>query len=272
VADRIIRSGRNGLIDVKTGLRLRVPDAPRFLDIGDLNVFPGDVLHTTEAVARGVEEVVDRGAFSVLLGGDHYLGYPSCLGFCRSKAAVQPNVRVGYIHIDGHLDFSDVGERGDTISARYNNGANARRISEIDVISPSNMVWIGIQGPCALEPLQVIRRNGGKVYTSDDIEEFGPEEIARRAGEWASRGCDYIYLSFDIDVIDAGFSNGTGSVTMGTLSPLALMRLLNELRKWPIAAMDLVETSPEVDPSSRTPAMSAEALVRLIGPRVFDIS
>ena len=77
-------------------------------------------------------------------------------------------------------------------------------------------------------------------------------------------------MSFDIDVIDAGFSNGTGSVTMGALTPMALLKILDELAKYPIAAMDLVENSPVLDHSGRTSRMAAESLLRLITPKIFD--
>ena len=106
------------------------------------------------------------------------------------------------------------------------------------------MVWIGIQGPCSLNEVEPIRRNGGTIFTSEDIHEMGPAEVGKRAGDLALRGATLIYMSFDIDVIDAGFSNGTGSVTMGALTAMDLLKILDELAKYPIGAMDLVENSP----------------------------
>ena len=55
---------------------------------------------------------------------------------------------------------------------------------------------------------------------------MGPETVGRRAAELALKGCDSIYMSFDIDVIDAGFSDGTGSVTMGAMTASTLFRIL----------------------------------------------
>ena len=100
---------------------------------------------------------------------------------------------------------------------------------------------------------------------------MGPETVGYRAGELALRGCDFIYMSFDIDVIDAGFSDGTGSVTMGAMTASTLFRILGPLSEFPIAAMDLVETSPPLDPSSRTPRFAAEALIKLITPKIFEV-
>lgn len=238
------------------------------LDIGDLQTYPSDVMRSTEGIAQGVSEVVRRGAFSVVLGGDHYVGYPSCLGFSRALAEREPNARIGYVHIDGHLDFTDEYET----TGKYNNGTNARRISELSNINPRNMAWIGIQGPVGHEPIGAIRKYGAKVFTSEHIHDLGPGTVARRAAEHAMDGTDYVYLSFDIDVVDAGFSNGTGSVTMGAVTMLQLIQLLDVLAEYPIAAMDIVETSPDLDPSGRTAMMSAEALFRLLAPRLMRIA
>ena len=267
IADRFRGAGPEGVVDTYTGRRLIIPDVSRLIDVGDLNEYPSDVMRTTEAIAGDVHQIRKMGGFSVCLGGDHYVGYPSCLGFTRAVAEANPRVKVGYVHIDGHLDFADMTwEMG-----RYNSGTNARRISEIDVVVPSSMVWIGIQGPCSLEQVETIRRNGGTIFTSEDIHDMGPEEVGKRAGELAIKGCDYIYLSFDIDVIDAGFSTGTGSVTMGAVTPMSLLKILDELANFPIGAMDLVETAPDLDPSGRTSRMAAESLLRLIAPKIYDL-
>ena len=190
-------------------------------------------------------------ASPVCLGGDHYIEYPSCLGFCRAVEEKDPDVKVGYVHIDGHLDFSLLVEG----PARYNNGTNARLTSELTPISLPNMVWIGIQGPCDLGQVRDIRSMGGTIFTSEDIRRLGPAEVGRQAGEWASKGCDYYYLTLDIDVIDAGLSPGTGSVTMGAVPPYDLMVILEELSKFPIGAMDINEVTPPMGRGATQPAL-----------------
>ncbi len=267
IADRLRNTWEDGIIDVSTGKKLTPLDENKLVDIGDLNIYPADVMKTTEGIAGGVSDVVRRGGFSVCLGGDHYTGYPSCLGYTRAVTESKPNAKVGYIHIDGHLDFAD----SYPSLGKYMNGTNARRISELDPIVQSSMVWIGIQGPCYLGQVEYIRRMGGTIFTSEDIAELGPEEVGRRAGELAIKGCDFIYMSFDIDVIDAGFSDGTGSVTMGAMTPMTLFKILEPLSQYPIGSMDLVETAPALDATNRTSRYAAEALLRLIAPRIFQV-
>jgi agmatinase len=267
LADRLWRGPSGGVIDVSSGRRLFRPAEPRVVDVGDFNVYPSDVMKTTEGVAGGVAEVVRRGGFSACLGGDRLVGYASCLGYADAFRESSPHGRLGYIHIDGHLDFADWEEA----YGKYHHGTTARRISELGPISPSNMVFIGIQGPCYLVQVQEIRRLGGTIFTSQDIRVIGPVEVGRRAGEVAMKGCDSLYLSCDIDVIDAGFLDGTGSVTMGAIAPISLFKILDALAPYPIGSMNLVETAPPLDPSGRSALIAAQALITLLVTRLFEI-
>lgn len=142
LATTIQQGGPDGIVDVSSGARLMPSQQARLVDVGDYNVYPSDVMKSTEGIAGGVKEVVKRGGFSVCLGGDHYVGYPSCLGYVRALEETGDRPKVGYIHIDGHSDFSDEA----TPWGKYNHGTNARRISELAAISKANMVWIGLQG------------------------------------------------------------------------------------------------------------------------------
>ena len=266
MAEKLAIAGEEGFAELDQGLRL-IPNDDALIDVGDWPVYPTDVLKTTDSIADGVYEITKRGGLSVCLGGDHYIEYPSCLGFCRAVAEQNPNVKVGYIHIDGHLDFS-MGVEG---VARYNNGTNARLTSELEVISEPNMVWIGIQGPCSLEAVRYIRNMGGTIFTSDDLHRLGPTEVGRQAGEWASKGCDFVYMTFDIDVLDAGMSPGTGSVTMGAVAPAAIMELLEELSKYPIGAMDVNEVTPPMDVAQRSSHYAVEGITHFTLRRLFRI-
>ena len=43
----------------------------------------------------------------MMFGGDHYVSYPSAIGWNRAKLEQNPHIRIGYVHFDGHLDFGD---------------------------------------------------------------------------------------------------------------------------------------------------------------------
>jgi agmatinase len=261
-----LKNASEGLIDVATGKRIFLPSENRLVDVGDLNVYPPDVMKTTEGISGGVYEVVKRGAFSLVMGGDHYIGYPSCLGFTRAISERNSHVKIGYIHIDTHTDFFEE----IPLFGKYNHGTNARRISELEVTVPRNMVWIGLSYWDPAESWRTIKKNGATVFSYKDIHTMGPVEVGRRAGELAIRGCDYIYISLDIDVIDTGFAPGTGAPIIGAVAPSMIFQILDELAKFPIGSMDVVEVAPAIDPSGRTQRIAVEAVLRILGPKIFE--
>ena len=64
----------------------------------------------------------------------------------------------------------------------------------------------GWQAPRA--GVKVGRGRGTTIMTVGDVERVGIEKIAEMALEIAWKGAKAVYLSFDIDVIDAGFVPG----------------------------------------------------------------
>ena len=75
----------------------------------------------------------------------------------------------------------------------------------------------------------------------------------------------------NIDVIDAGLSPGTGSVTMGAVPPSTIVRLVEGLAKYPIGAMDLNEVTPPMDVAGRSPHYAVDALTHFLLNRLFRV-
>lgn len=245
---------------------LVLPGRARVVDIGDVPVFPNDLDRTTESVRTTVRSLTRRGAFPVLLGGDHYISYPSFWGFTEGLPV---NVRhVGYIHIDGHLDFANESP----IWGRLYHGSGARRVSELDIVDPHDMVWIGVHGFISQEQWSTIQRNRSTVFTHLDVGRLGPIEVAKRAADIAGARTDCFYVSVDIDVIDSAFVPGTGSVVLGGVTPHHVREVLGILRGANVGAIDLMEVSPPLDPSGRSMRYAAELLMHFLVPQVFDIA
>lgn len=254
-----------GLIDVDTGGRFASLSDEQLVDVGNFTTYPTDIPRTTDSLANGVYQVVKRGAFSIFLGGDHYTSYPSALGFSRAVAESQPRARIGYVHIDGHLDFWDEGTPGQ----RFTHATNARRISELPNVVKSSMAWIGLTGPSADEPIEAVLRGGGVIFSARDVRRNGPREIAERAGDHAIAQCDRIYVTLDIDVLDSGYLPGTGSIDNNAITPTLLREVLAVLSAYPIGAMDVMEVAPRLDRSGRSGSIAAEMAVTLARPRLL---
>ena len=230
------------------------------VDCGDAAIAPDDVAATTQAIAAKTEAVTRAGGIPLALGGDHYTSFPACLGFSRAIAAQNPRARIGYIQIDGHLDFSDsLGAWGS-----HNHATNARRISELANVDLANMVWIGITGWVDGEELALIDAGGGKVLSSQDVHERGAAAIMAEAVDHAMRDCDVLYLSIDIDAMDAGFLPGTGSIVHSGITPRQYYDLLDGLAGAPLRGLDIVEVAPSLDPSGRSPLLAGQMLVHAL--------
>jgi arginase family enzyme len=251
--------------EIVSGTMIRLAPGNPIVDLGDLNVFPNDMARTVDSFRRGVGAATSAGAVPIVLGGDHYVTYPLFLGYMDGMQA-RGTKRLGYIQFDNHLDLQD----DNRIWGKHFHGSQARRISELPVIDPRNMVWIGASGYTGSEQVAWLRSSGGTLFTPDAIHRQGIVKVVEQALELASNGTDSIYVSLDIDVVNGGASPGTGSVCTDGLSPSELfvaMRMLAESGK--VGALDVTEVSPPLDRSGRTIHVAASAIIELVTPKVF---
>jgi agmatinase len=254
------------VIDATDRSLWRRGDRTNIVDCGDAPIDAASVERTTQSIAAMTEAIRAQGAIPLALGGDHYNSYPACLGYARGLAKRHPERRFGYIQIDGHLDFADrLGAWG-----THNHATNGRRNSELPNIERANMVWIGITGWVDGDELALIEKMGGKIFSSADVHELGAKEVARRAVEHATRGCESLYLSIDIDAMDAGFLPGTGSIVPSGITPRQYCELLDVIAQQDIDGIDIAEVAPSLDPSGRTERISAHLLFRVLRKRLLN--
>jgi agmatinase len=261
-----MQAGPEGfLTDIASGTKIRLAPGTPLVDLGDLNHYPNDMPRTVDSFRRGVAAVAEAGAIPIMFGGDHYVTYPLFLGFMEG-ILTRGAKRLGYIQFDNHLDFQD----DNRMWGKHFHGSQARRISELPVMDVKNMVWIGASGYTAREQVDHLHRSGGTLFTPDAIHSLGIEAVVNQALERAGDGTDAIYVSLDIDVVNGGASPGTGSVCTDGLSPQELFRAMEMLaQSGKVAALDVTEVSPPLDPSGRTSHIAATAVLELLSPKVF---
>lgn len=256
------------LMDVDTGVFLRPKETPNLGDIGDFQINPTNIADTTETVIQGVSEIVKRGGFPVVLGGDHYVAYPSFAGFSQGMAERKSNLRLGYLHIDSHPDFRD--RHG--IGGKYTHGTQVRRLSESTVITYKNMAWLGLNGS-VLDPAQhsIFKSQSMKVLSAKVVREKGVADVVREAMEVVADGTDAVYVSVDIDVVDGSYSPGTGAVVFRGINAIEFLDMMEVLGTYDVVgAVDLCEVSPPLDAEGRTTHLAASGLLGMLAPRLFD--
>ena len=255
------------IVDVGTGKRIRIPDELPLVDCGDMIVYPNNLERTTVSLRETMHTLVTRGAFPIILGGDHYIAYPLFDGWGRALTESGRARRLGYLQIDGHLDAMD----DNKVWGKYWHGSNARRISELPFTSVRNMSWLGTNGFTWADEWDFVQAHSLKMLTTTHIRKLGIKEAARQAVEVAAEGVDAVYLSLDIDVVDFSLSPGTGSTNFGDITPVELLEAMDVLARYDIIkAFDVVEVAPTLDPAGITARLAATAIMTFLTPRLFE--
>ncbi|HET7475974.1 MAG TPA: agmatinase family protein [Dermatophilaceae bacterium] len=238
-----------GTYNFELGVDLR--EQLNMVDIGDVCTIPGNLEKSFDQITKAMSHVTSSGVFPVVLGGDHSIGYPTVRGLAPHIGG-----NVGIIHFDRHVDTQelDLDERMHTTPWFHaTNIANA---------PATNLVQIGIGGWQAPRAgVKVGRARGTTIMTVGDVERVGIAKIAETALELAWQGAEAVYLSFDVDVIDAGFVPGTGWPEPGGLLPREALGLVRLVAEGGISGMEVVECSPPYDWAEQTSLISARVVL-----------
>ncbi len=228
-------------------------------DLGDVFVIPANIEKAFDQISRAVSHVFASGAFPIMLGGDHSIGYPCVRG-------IAPHVKgnIGIIHVDRHVDTQekDMDERMHTTPWFHaTNILNA---------PPKNLVQFGIGGwQVPRAGVAVSRERGTTIMTVTDIMQMGLDKALDIALEVASDGTEAVYLSFDIDSVDAGFVPGTGWPEPGGFLPREALHIVQRVaREANLCAMELVEVSPPYDVSDTTALLATRVIVDVLASLV----
>lgn len=72
-------------------------------DVGDIFTIPANNEKSFDQISKGIAHIFSSGAFQIILGGDHSIGYPTVRGICRHLG----DRKVGIIHFDRHVDTQE---------------------------------------------------------------------------------------------------------------------------------------------------------------------
>jgi len=227
-------------------------------DAGDVFTIPANIEKTFDQISRAVGYVFASGALPIILGGDHSIGFATVRGIAQ-----QTDKRIGIIHFDRHADIQekDLDERMHTTPWFH--------ATNLPNVPASNLVQIGIGGwQVPRQAVKEARKRDTTIITMHDVERLGLDKVAEIALETAWKDADAVYLSFDIDSVDAGFVPGTGWPEPGGFLPREILYLLGAVAREGICGMEVVEVSPPYDVSDITSLMAMRGIVDVLGTLV----
>lgn len=250
-------------VDLETGEEVRFPGDLGLVDLGDVELFPTDLARTSGAIAAFVERVARTGAFPLILGGDHYVTLPCVEGFLAGLPAVRPGARVGYVHVDNHLDMFDQ----HPVWGPVYHGSTVRRVSELPGLDPANMLLVGQTGLAGRETWDYLRKHGLTLVTLGEVRRRGMRAALDGALARLCARTDVLYVSIDIDVVACAYAPGTGGIVLDGIEARQLFEAVSVLARHPVAALDLVEVAPNYDPAELTIRLAAQSLFQFLVER-----
>ena len=168
------------------------------VDAGDVDIIPGYLDESFERIEAAVAGVLDAGAVPVIMGGDHSITLPEL------RAVAKRHGPVTLLHFDAHSDTGDDFSANPTTTAQPSTGPSRKGRS-------SRTKHAGGHPRPALFPVQPRLRQGQgdarhqRVGTLHDI---GVDETIRIMRERIRPGTP-VFVTFDIDFLDAAYAPGT---------------------------------------------------------------
>jgi agmatinase len=215
------------------------------VDVGDVVMVPGEIEGALHLLEEAVATVAARGAIPVVLGGDHTIALPDVTGVARHVGFG----KVSVLHFDAHADTGDT-QHG----SLYGHGTPMRRLIESGACRGDRFVQIGLRGYWPEpETLAWMAEQQMRSFEMTEVVARGLDAVLDEAFERALDGCDAVFVSVDVDVVDPGSAPGTGTPEPGGLSPRQLLDAVRRIAmELPVAGIDVVEVSPPYDTAEVT--------------------
>ena len=220
------------------------------VDCGDCDVILANAERTFEHAERDIGEILDAGAIPVTLGGDHSITIPAV------RAVTSRVSNPGLILIDTHLDTAlDVG------GEELNHCCPITRAVDAG-FDPEKIALVAISG--WMNPrteINYCRERGITVIWLEDIWERGVADTVERALEVARRDTDGLYLTVDVDSLDAAYAPGTCVSTPGGLTNRELLELVRGIANSGLIGLDVVEAAPSLEMGFQTSAIAGRVVM-----------
>jgi len=247
------------------------------------------VLTMVERIAEEVSKTLINNQFPILLSGDHSCSAGTISGIRRAF----PKARLGVIWIDAHADIHSpyttpsgnlhgmplaIVLDEDNIDSKINKPDQETlnywyQLKNVAKISPqikySDLVYIALRDVESPEQY-LLNKHKVKNFPTLEIRKRGIERVAIDALKYLDQ-CDMIYVSFDVDALDASISKGTGTPVPNGISEREAGNLVSRLMSnEKVCCFEMVEVNPTLDKENLMAENAFEILLRATNSLIND--
>ena len=219
-----------------------------------------------DKVSKAVCDSMKNNFFPVVLSGDHSTSGATIAGIKMAR----PKSKLGVIWIDAHADLhtpytTPSGNiHGMPLAAAINEDNDDCAVHELDnetakqwdylkkigkitpKVLPEDVVFISLRD-FEKEEKYLIDKYGMKVITTKELRTKGAENVVRAVLRYLS-DCTDIYVSFDVDSLDAAISKGTGTPVSNGLREREAEDLISKfMQNRKICCFEGTEVNPTLD-------------------------
>ena len=229
----------------------------KVFDAGDLLMPPGDLVKSLEVLKLASEKISRAGAIAVVLGGDHSIASADVAGI----AAHRGMGKISMIHFDAHADTGDL-----QFGALVGHGTPMRRLIDSGAVRGDRFLQLGLRGYWpGDETLLWMRDQGMRSYEMTEIHHRGLKSVLDESFATLTDGCDGVFLSVDIDVVDPGMAPGTGTPEPGGMTSRELLEAVRRICfELPIVGIDVVEVAPPFDSADITAILANRVVLEAL--------
>ena len=237
--------------------------------------FAEEIAESCGRLAVRVEEVLDKGWFPLVVGGDHSIAAGTVAGM--SNHYHKRGERMGLIWFDAHGDMNTPettnsgNVHGMPLAACLGRGvpgliALGQRTPMVD---PSCTVLIGVRDLDQREAL-VVREAGIRAITLREIDMHGIHRVMSEAIEIATKDTVGFHLSFDLDGCDPSVAPGVGTpVPGGTTLRESHLVMEHAADSGKLVGLEIAELNPILDERNRTAESAKELILSGLGKAVL---
>ncbi|MGQ9645536.1 MAG: agmatinase [Thermodesulfobacteriota bacterium] len=212
----------------------------RIHDMGDLELPLGEKKIAFHLIRGALRKILLKNKFPILLGGDHLITLPVVEEVLR----MHPDLHL--LQLDAHTDL-----REDYLGETLSHSTVIRKVNER--LGKGRLYQVGIRSGTE-EEFKLARKMGSLVSLNQNALQSLVKRLRNRS----------VYITLDLDLFDPSLLPGVGTPDPGGLTFLEFISLLKTLSPLHVIGFDIVELTPDYDPTQISSVTASVVLREMI--------